>query len=217
VIDFEKATVTPKPSPATSPRYELTVTGKTPSMSQRVKLVPVTYIRQPEYWAIQVSACHVGDVLLPAEGRFSATLDLTGSLGTQGIEVVGKTRSQKIDLTAPAFVGSWAVTGVTGGITGGIIPVFEGSSISLVFGADHTVSGRSCNTYQAIWSRGEGTALAIAKLTQSTLPCPGPGIPEQEQRYFGALGQVGSWRLDGGRLTLVSGDGRDVVTAVRAT
>jgi hypothetical protein len=103
IIDFDKATVASRPSPATSPRYLLTVTGTKPSVSQTVRLVPVTYIRQPEYWAIEVTACDPPGVGLPQTGPYTSTLDLTGVTGTKGIEVVGATRSQSFDLaTGPA-------------------------------------------------------------------------------------------------------------------
>jgi hypothetical protein len=98
IIDFEKASVASKPSPATSPRYVLTVSGSKPSVSQSVRLVPLTYIVQPEYWAVEVTACDPPGVGLPQTGPYTESLDLTGVIGAKGIEVVGATRAQTFDL-----------------------------------------------------------------------------------------------------------------------
>jgi hypothetical protein len=215
IIDFEKATLVRSAPPAEGapPRYVLTVSGTKPSISETVRLVAVTYIRQPEYWAIEVTACEPPGAGLPATGPYTVSADVTSTLGTKGVEVVGASRSQQIDLEAP-FVGLWAVTGVPGGITGGTVPLVDGSSISLDLAVDHTVSGGSCNTYRARWTA-EGSALSITGLTQTTRPCPGPAIPEQEQRYFDGLRHVASYRIDGGRLVLTDAAGLDIITAER--
>jgi heat shock protein HslJ len=97
-IDFDKAVVESVPSTATTPSYRLTVVGTKPWLDQVVTLEPVTYVRQPEYWAIEVRACHPSEVGLPATGPYTATRDVSHTLGTQGIEVVGATRSQRIDV-----------------------------------------------------------------------------------------------------------------------
>jgi hypothetical protein len=97
IIDFKTATVSQRPSPATTPRYLLTVTGTVASRSQTVRLVPVTYIQQPVYWAIEVTAC-APQIGLPATDEFTAELDLTGTIGTKGIQVVGASRSETIDV-----------------------------------------------------------------------------------------------------------------------
>jgi hypothetical protein len=100
-IAYEAAKVVPLPrytAYTPFPSYQLVVTGKTAYFNQRVKLVPLVYIRQPEYWGIQVQGCLSGDVGLPAEKPFTVTLDLRGTLGTLGVEVIGANRRERFDV-----------------------------------------------------------------------------------------------------------------------
>lgn len=94
-IDFTKAFVR---TLDTSPREQvLVVSGLKPSSNMDVVLSPVTYIRQPEYWEIDVQGCMRG-LGLPVLTPYTATLRLAGTVGTKGVEVVGATRSLRIDV-----------------------------------------------------------------------------------------------------------------------
>jgi heat shock protein HslJ len=219
-VDFEKATVTDLPSTATSPRHRLTVSGEMPSVAQTVRLFPVVYIQQPEYWRIEAQTCDAAGAMPDLVGHYSVTYDFIGSKGTRGIEVAGKgEHTQRFDLVAPtrdpAFVGAWTVTGVSGGITGGIVPLPEGQQLSLVVKADGTLSGRLCNTYDGTWRTAGGSSLTIKASRTSTLPCPGPAIGQTEQRYLDALARVGLWRIEKDQLILSDNDLMDVVVARR--
>jgi len=96
-IDFEKAAVTPLATTGTTVRNRLTVTGQKPAANVRVTLVPVVYIKQPDFWEITVTGCSSG-IGLPVLTPYTATFDFTGSLGRCGIEVAGATRRQQFDL-----------------------------------------------------------------------------------------------------------------------
>jgi hypothetical protein len=95
LIDFQQARViTLRTFP---PRHILTVTGTKPWLHMSVDLVPRRYVRQPEYWGIEVVGCLSGfgpPVMTP----FSVSLELEGTVGTRGIEVIGATRSQTIEI-----------------------------------------------------------------------------------------------------------------------
>ena len=81
---------------------ELRVSGRQPGPNVRVKLSPVTYIVQPDYWRIEVRAVSppAGSATdLPAD--FIATLMLDGSVGKQGIEVAGATVTRRLDVARP--------------------------------------------------------------------------------------------------------------------
>jgi hypothetical protein len=67
--------------------YILIVSGKKPYLNMQVRLSPVTYVRQPEYWEIEVVGCLTG-IGLPAIGAYSEHLPLDAVRGTKGIEVV---------------------------------------------------------------------------------------------------------------------------------
>jgi hypothetical protein len=102
-IDFDKATVTQVPSTATSPRHLLTVTGTVPTSGQTVRLVPVVYVQQPEYWRIEVQVCLPLGSGSGAPGPYTATYDFLGSKGKAGIEVAGTgAHTQRFDLSAVA-------------------------------------------------------------------------------------------------------------------
>jgi heat shock protein HslJ len=333
-ISFEQATVDPLATTGTSTRYRLTVSGTQPYLHMTVKLVQRVYIQQPDFWGIEVTGCRSGDVGLPATAPYTATLDFTGPLGKQGIEVIGTNRSQRFVLNrtapasvlagtswvlipgslgvpvpagrqitanfsdtrvsgssscnlydgeyraagfrfqvsavittkiacqpdtaaaesaylkklgastafvvtrgqlilfgqagtlrfrsakppapaTPAFVGSWRVTGYFGGTPGAIVPVIDGTVITLAFTADGSVSGRACNSYNAAW-KADGASIGIGAVSSTKMFCTDPGVMPQEGQYFAALQSAASWTVDGGRLTLADAQGRAVVTAVAA-
>jgi hypothetical protein len=62
-----------------------------------VELVPVVFIRQPEYWTIEVVGSLRG-IGLPALAPYTVSISLNGIVGTRGIEVTGATRSERFDL-----------------------------------------------------------------------------------------------------------------------
>jgi hypothetical protein len=96
-IDFTRAFVRTVDTPPWD-RY-LVVSGFKPSSSTEVVLSPVTYIRQPEYWEIDVLGC-VRTIGMPVLTPYTATLRLGGTVGTKGIEVVGANHSLRIDIPA---------------------------------------------------------------------------------------------------------------------
>jgi len=77
----------------------LVVSGFKPFSSMDVVLSPVTYIRQPEYWEIDVLGC-MRTIGMPVLTPYTATLRLRNTIGTKGVEVVGATRSLRIDVPA---------------------------------------------------------------------------------------------------------------------
>jgi len=102
-VDFDKAVVTPLATTGTTARNRLTVTGRKPATDVQVTLVPVVYVKQPDFWEITVTGCSSG-IGLPVLTPYTATFDFTGSLGRCGIEVVGATRRQQFDLAGCSSV-----------------------------------------------------------------------------------------------------------------
>ncbi len=94
LIDFEQAEVRPG---FVSGTYILIVRGTKPYLNMEVTLSPLVYIRQPEFWGIEVIGCLPGGIALEAPtAPYIASLPLNGIIGTKGIEVIGATRSEKI-------------------------------------------------------------------------------------------------------------------------
>ena len=96
-LDFRKAVVDAGQEPGS---LVLTVTGDKPRDAQRgspVKLEPLTYATQPEYWKIEV-LWDSANANLPMVTPFKVSILLDRIRGTKGVEVVGQTRSQKISI-----------------------------------------------------------------------------------------------------------------------
>ena len=101
LLDFEMAAIiSPMIYPA---RPTLLVNGKKPSLAMRVELVPMAYIRQPDYWGIEVVGWSAGwdgfgPPPEPATIPYAVDLVLGGLTGKIGIEVIGAGHTQQIPL-----------------------------------------------------------------------------------------------------------------------
>lgn len=92
LIDFERAEVYPGFLPGT---YILVVSGTKPYVTMQVSLSPLVYVRQPEYWGIEVIGSLPG-MGLPVLAPYTVSLPLGGILGTIGIEVIGANKRKQI-------------------------------------------------------------------------------------------------------------------------
>lgn len=92
LINFTQAKVVPGFIPNT---YFLVVSGTKPYVNMLVELNPLVYIRQPEYWGIEVIGSLPG-FGLPALAPYTVSIPLDGIIGTKGIEVIGATKRQRI-------------------------------------------------------------------------------------------------------------------------
>lgn len=95
LLDFDSASIVTLES--YQPQYVLTVTGTKPYLNMEVDLVPLMYIRQPEYWGIEVVGCLNGPGL-PVMTPFTVSLRLAGITGTRGVEVIGASRTEQLDV-----------------------------------------------------------------------------------------------------------------------
>ncbi|MDQ3150573.1 MAG: subtilase-type protease inhibitor, partial [Actinomycetota bacterium] len=116
IINFDSArVVTLRTQP---PRHVLVVSGEKPYFNMEVSLSPLVYIRQPEYWGIEVVGC-LPEVGLPVVTPYVVHHDLDGTIGTCGIEVIGAGRSEKIDIPSypaePPASFTLSITSAAGG------------------------------------------------------------------------------------------------------
>jgi hypothetical protein len=154
VIDFDSAQVITLP--AWPPRHVLVVSGEKPYFNMEVSLSPLVYIRQPEYWGIEVVG-HLPEVGLPAVAPYVVRLDLAGTIGTIGIEVIGASRSEKIDILSyaaqPQASFTLSITAATGGE-----PLANASLICPPDGGTHPNPAAACEQLSRSDGRIEGIA-----------------------------------------------------------
>jgi heat shock protein HslJ len=205
-LDFEKVDVTPLAVtgsvPATA-RYRLTVTGTRPATNVRVSLVPLVYVKQPAYWGITVTGCASGTGL-PVLTNYTATLDLTGTMGTCGIEVIGATRNQTVDLAgctkAPLTGTRWTLDPASLGV-----PIPAGQPITANF-SDTTLSGyTSCNTYSSRYSAGADGTFTLGPIMMTARAC-GPVAALAEGTYLKRLFAVTGYSVSAKELQLLGAD-----------
>ena len=186
-LDFDKAAVTPVASTGSVPptvRYLLTVSGSKPATNVRVTLVPLTYVKQPAYWGIVVTGCSSG-VGLPVLTPYTVTADVTSTVGSCGIQVIGATRSRQIDLAGcspiPLAGTRWVLDPASLGV-----PLPTGVAITANFSAS-TVSGSSaCNTYQATYTTDAAGTFTLGPVMMTIIGCD-PVATTAESTYLKRL------------------------------
>ena len=94
-ISFDEAEVVPGIVPDT---YFLIVRGTAPCLNMSVSLLPLIYIRCPEFWGIEVVGTLPGGFCLDTIKPYCVSIPLTGITGSKGIEVLGSNRSQRFDV-----------------------------------------------------------------------------------------------------------------------
>lgn len=94
LINFDRAEVRPGFVPRT---YFLIVSGTKPYLNMEVHLSPLIYIKQPEYWGIEVIGTLSG-IGLPALAPYHVSIPLDGITGTKGVEVIGANKRKKINV-----------------------------------------------------------------------------------------------------------------------
>ena len=96
--DFDTALLEADPA---SGSYVLKVAGilhQTGELCLKPRLIAAKkYLVQPEYAEIKVEF-DAADAIFPEEESYKASLSLTGICGSKGVEVVGRSKSMKVDL-----------------------------------------------------------------------------------------------------------------------
>jgi len=94
LLDFDDAELVPMRPPASG--AALRVRGQAPCLNMKVRLSPVRYIQQPDYWVIHVVGELHGGVCLEAIRDFDEVL-APAPLGKAGVVVVGGTKRQRLE------------------------------------------------------------------------------------------------------------------------
>jgi hypothetical protein len=94
LLDFDDAQLVPPKGPG--PGVVLRVRGQAPCMNMLVRLVPVRYIQQPDYWVVHVIGDLQGGVCLEAVRDYDEIL-APAPLGKRGVVVVGSTKRERLE------------------------------------------------------------------------------------------------------------------------
>lgn len=95
LLDFDDAELV-RPKEAGSGSTVLRVRGQAPCLNMKVRLVPVRYIQQPDYWVVHVIGDLQGGVCLEAIRDYDEVL-APAPLGKQGVIVVGQTKRKRLE------------------------------------------------------------------------------------------------------------------------
>lgn len=95
VIAFEDAQVVPG---IVKDTFFLSVSGQAPCLNMMVSLVPLVYVRCPEFWEIEVVGTLPSGFCLTAVRPYVVTIPLMGITGSQGIEVVGSNDRRRFEV-----------------------------------------------------------------------------------------------------------------------
>ena len=125
------------------------------------------------------------------------------------LDAAGKPQLRFLRLPRHPLVGQvWQLTGYHNGKQG-ISSTRSDTAINLEFHDDGTLGGSDgCNRYMSGYTLA-GETLTIGPLASTRTACKGPqGAAEQARDYAAALGAVTAYRIDGGELILLTGEGK---------
>jgi heat shock protein HslJ len=132
--------------------------------------------------------------LFQAAGSYTATDSQLTIFDTSGAKTMTFTPQP-----AATLEGAWDVTNYNNGKQATVGPV-AGSTISLIFGADGSVSGNAtCNTYNGTYTV-DGDALTVGPLATTRMACATEELNAQEAQYLAALQNAATWEIIDGSL-----------------
>lgn len=148
---------------------------------------------------------------------------LTGAAAYRGdgqqltlLDAAGKVLATFTVQSASLAGTSWIATGYNNG-KGGVVSPIAGTSLTLAFSADGTVSGKAgCNAYGGKYEV-SGKTMKFGALAATLMACPSPsGVMEQESLFLKALSTVVTYRIEANQLQLRTADGAVAVTFAKA-
>jgi heat shock protein HslJ len=181
----------------------LTVTGNQPFQNMTAKLVGLTYVQQPDFYGIEVQGCRTGEVGLPPAVPYAVSFRFRGTEGKRGIEVIGATRTQRFDLTAPAPPASLA--GTSWVLYSPSLGVPAPASISADFNATRVTGSAGCNSYSAGYTI-PSAGIDIGAIVTGRRVCAS-ATRQAEQAFLKKLDAVSTFLVIGNSLYLSGGAG----------
>ncbi len=150
------------------------------------------------------------------EREYVAALERVGGWRLAGDDLVldDDDGQELLRFGRPSLSGSWTVTSLlTGDAVTGPKP---GTELTATFAGAGRLSGSAgCNRYEASYTV-DGGAIEIQPPRASERACSTPaGVMAQERDYLAALPLVASYRIEAGRLSLLTAEGTFVATFER--
>ncbi len=111
---------------------------------------------------------------------------------------------------------NWILTGYNTGKQA-VVSLVQGTQITVTFGNDGKVSGNAgCNRFTANYSV-EEKSINIGQAASTKMMCLEPaGVMEQESAFLQALSSAATFRMEGDKLELRTGDGAIAIQLTRA-
>lgn len=166
--------------------------------------------------ASTLMAC--GPIQSEVESAFMTQLQAAGSYSATATELIifdasgAKTLMFTAQPAATLAGSAWNVTGYNNGKEA-VVSVAADSTITLIFGADGTVSGNaSCNSYNGSYQT-DGDALTIGPLATTRMACASDELNAQEAQYLAALQASATYDISNDQLTIRDAGGAMQVTA----
>ncbi|AUB79946.1 META domain-containing protein [Candidatus Thiodictyon syntrophicum] len=124
------------------------------------------------------------------------------------LDAAGAVQLRFVRLKPTPLVGQvWQLTGYDNGKEA-ISSARNGTEINLEFRDDGTLGGSDgCNRYMSGYTL-SGATLTIGPLASTRMACKPDGAAQQARDYAAALGSVTSYRIEGGELLLLTGEGK---------
>ncbi|WP_292364426.1 MULTISPECIES: META domain-containing protein [unclassified Methanoculleus] len=149
--------------------------------------------------------------LLVAAASYKVEDDRLVLSGPSGKDLLVFERSDQPG-TVPLLSTEWRLTHYTTGGGSTVASPVPGTSITLVFDDDGTLSGSAgCNAYSAPYRVNE-TGIGVERIIATKASCTEPaGIMEQERAYLDLLRSAAGYRIVGDTLAVIDGNGRAIL------
>jgi heat shock protein HslJ len=149
--------------------------------------------------------------LLVAAASYRVEGDRLTISGPSGRELLVFARAEQPE-SVPLLSTEWRLTHYTTGSGSTVASPVPGTSITLVFDDDGTLSGSAgCNAYSAPYRVNE-TGISVERVIATKASCAEPaGIMEQEGTYLDLLRSAAGYRIVGDTLAVIDGNGRAIL------
>ena len=149
--------------------------------------------------------------LLAAAASYRVEGDRLEIAGPSGKDLLVFSRAKQPE-SVPLLATTWRLTHYSTGDGSAVTSPVPGTSVTLAFDSDGTLSGSAgCNAYSAPYRLNE-TGLAVDRIVATKASCTDPaGVMDQEGAYLDLLRSAAGYRIAGDTLAVIDGNGRAIL------